>query len=230
MIPKVIHCCWFSGEEKPALMRRCLASWKRFAPDWEIREWTVEKLKALVQGQGRMLPPFVLDALAEKKWAFASDWARFAVVAEQGGVYLDLDVELIKPIDDLIVEGAFFALSTDEPKWVDPGLGFAAVKGDPVCTAIARKYEAMTFDSACHLSQTCPVIVNEILKTCPERRLLPAAVFNPKGTCAGRIRMTDQTRAIHHFAASWFNWKQRVAYKILPRLRLDWVLRLWFRR
>ena len=230
---KVIHCCWFSGEEKPALMRRCLASWRKFAPDFEVREWDVPRLRGLVGSspatQGR-LPAFVEEALKAKKWAFASDWARFAVVAAEGGVYLDLDVELIRPIDDLLAEGAFFALSSDDPPWVDPGLGFAAEKGDAVCAAIARKYEAMTFDPACHLTQTCPAIVNAILKDYPARRLLPASVFNPKGTCAGKVRVTSETRAIHHFAASWFNWRQRLAYKILPRLKLDWILRLWFRR
>jgi len=228
MIPKIIHCCWFSGERKSALARRCLASWRRFAPDWKIREWTVEGLEKVVGSRG--LPRFFTDALAAKKWAFASDWARFAVVAAEGGVYLDLDVELIKPIDDLLDGGAFFALSSDAPRWVDPGLGFAAEKGDAVCAAIARRYEAMTFDPSCHLSQTCPAIVNEMLKACPERRLLPAAVFNPKGTCAGKIRLSPETRAIHHFAAGWFNWKQRLAYIVLPKLKLDGILKLWSRR
>ena len=227
MIPKIIHCCWFSGEPKPALFERCLESWRRYCPDWEIREWTVEKLRTLKSP----LPRFAEDALKARKWAFASDWARFAVVAAEGGVYLDLDVELLKPIDDLVAGGAFFALSTDEPRWVDPGIGFAASKGDGICTAIVQKYETMAFDPACHLSQTCPAIVNEILKRHPERRLLPAAVFNPKGSCSGTVHITPETRAIHHFAASWFNWKQRLVYKTFPALGLyiGKIIR-WFRK
>lgn len=226
MISKVIHCCWFSGEAKPALMRACQASWRRFAPDWELKEWTVEALRRRF---GR-LPAFAEQALAARKWAFASDWARFAVVAAEGGVYLDMDVELIRPIDDLVAAGGFFALSSDEPKWVDPGLGFAAEKGDPACAAIARAYETLAFDPACHLSQTCPVIANEVLKGFPDVRLLPAAAFNPKGTCAGTVRLSEGTYAIHHFAATWFNWKQRLAYRILPRLKMDWILKPWSRR
>ena len=220
MIPKIIHCCWFSGEAKPALMRRCLASWRKFAHDFEIREWDLGRLEKL-GGGGGALPPFVREALAARKWAFASDWARFAIIAAEGGVYLDLDVELVKPIGDLLAGGPFFALSSDNPPWVDPGLGFAAEKGDAVCAAIARKYETMTFDPSCHLSQTCPSIANEVIRTFPERRLLPAAVFNPKGTCAGKIVLTSETVAIHHFAASWFNWRQRLVYKILPKIGLD---------
>lgn len=216
MIPKSIHCCWFSGEKKPALMRRCLASWRKFAPDFEICEWDIGRLRRMGP-----LPRFVEAALAARKWAFASDWARFAIVAAEGGVYLDLDVELVRPIDGILKNGPFFALSSDDPPWVDPGLGFAAEKGDEICAAIARKYEAMTFDPACHLAQTCPVIANEIIRAFPGRRLLPAAVFNPKGTCAGEVSLTSETVAIHHFAASWFNWKQRLVYKTLPRLGID---------
>lgn len=216
MIPKIIHCCWFSGEKKPALMRRCLASWRTYAPDFEIREWSVGMLRELGP-----LPRFVEAALAARKWAFASDWARFAVVAGEGGAYLDLDVELVKPLDGILADGPFFALSSDDPPWVDPGLGFAAEKGDPVCAAIARKYETMVFDPACHLSQTCPVIANDVIRTFPGRRLLPAAVFNPKGTCAGTVSLKPETVAVHHFAASWFNWRQRLVYKILPNLGLD---------
>lgn len=217
MIPKIIHCFWFSGEEKPALMRKCLASWQKFAPSYEIREWDI---KALERRFGD-LPRFVRGALSARKWAFASDWARFAVIAAEGGVYLDLDVELVKPIDDLVESGSFFALSSDEPRWVDPGLGFAAEKGDEICAAIARKYETMTFDPECHLNQTCPSIVNEILKGYPQARCLGAVVFNPKGTCAGTVRILPETRAIHWYAASWFNWKQRLVYKILPRMGID---------
>jgi len=198
-----------------------MASWRKFAPNWEIREWDIEQLKGIGKNSDRNLPAFVEGALKARKWAFASDWARFAIVAAEGGVYLDVDVELIKPIDGLVSEGSFFALSTDEPRWVDPGLGFAAEKGDSVCAEIARKYETMTFDPACHLSQTCPAIVNSIVKNHPERRLLPSAVFNPKGNCAGEIRITDDTLAIHHYAASWFNWKQRLVYVTLPRLGID---------
>ena len=223
MVPKIIHCCWLSGEKKPRLARKCRASWEKFASDWEIKEWTFDDLGSL-----GLVPEFVKGAIDAKKWAFASDWVRFAAVEKFGGVYLDYDVELIKPIDDLVAVGGFFALSRDEDKWVDPGLGFAAEKGDAVIGEIVRKYESMSFDSACHLSQTCPEVVNPLVKG--RVRLLPAAVFNPMGSCAGKLKISGETRAIHHYAASWFNWKQQLAYKILPRLGIDVgkVLR-WFR-
>ena len=214
MIPKVIHCCWFGDKRKTPLAERCMASWRKFEPGWEIREWTVDGLR-----RDFTPPKFFYDAIGSRKWAFASDWARFAVVAGMGGVYLDMDVELVAPIDDIVEGGPFFALSSCAPDWVDPGLGFAAERGDVVCTAIAKRYEAMQFDPDCHLSQTAPVVTNDVLKAFPERRRLPAAVFDPKGGCAGTVVMSPETRAIHHYAASWFNRKQRLAYVWWPKVR-----------
>ena len=165
------------------------------------------------------MPKFFEDAIRARKWAFASDWVRFWAVSRYGGVYLDLDVELLAPIDDLTEQGGFFALSSDDPPTVDPGLGFAAESGDPVCTAAAERYAGMVFDPRCHLSQTCPAVIMEVLKDFPDVRLLPARMFNPKGGCAGEVRLAPDTRAIHHFSASWFNWRQRLVYIWWPRVR-----------
>lgn len=218
MITKTIHFCWFSGEPKTPLVEKCIASWRRFCPDWEIKEWDLEALASFNP------PPFVRDAIRVRKWAFASDWARFRVVFEEGGVYLDSDVELIASIDDLIAQGGFFTCSRDEPREVDPGQGFAAEKGEPVLKAILDRYEARTFDPACHMVQTCPAIVTEVLRDFPSVRCLPARYFNPKGNCAGEIRLSPDTRGIHHYAASWFNWKQRFAYIWYPKVKR------WFRK
>lgn len=215
-IPKVIHWCWFGEKALPPLARRCLDSWRRFAPDFEVRRWTLAELPPP--------PPFAATALAAKKWAFASDWARFRVIADHGGVYLDTDVELIRPIDDLIAGGAFFAAETDSPPSVNPGLGFAAEAGHPVIAEIAARYDTLRFDPACHLAQTCPVIVNTVLSAHPEMRVLPQRLFNPKNGVAGQVTLTDDTRAIHHYAASWFNWRQRLAYQVYPKVR-SWLFR-----
>ena len=203
MIPKVIHCFWFSGERKTPLVERCMASWRKFEPGWEIREWTVDDLRRAFSP-----PKFFDDAIGSRKWAFASDWARFAVVAEMGGVYLDMDVELVAPIDDIVEDGPFFALSSALPGWVDPGLGFAAEQGDAVCAAIAKRYETMTFDPACHLSQTAPTVSNDVLKAFPERRRLPAALFDPKGGCAGEVEISSETPAPSCLLGSFWHFEK----------------------
>lgn len=219
MIPKKIHWCWFSGEAKPALVRMCVASWRKHCPDWEIREWTLADFDEV------KVPPFFAEAIKANKWAFASDWARFWIVHREGGVYLDSDVELVAPIDDLVAGGGFFSCARDEPREIDPGQGFAAEAGDAALQAIVERYESMTFDSACHMAQTCPAIVTDVLSRFPNVRCLPVRYFNPKGNCAGEIRLSPETRGIHHYAASWFNWKQRLAYIWYPRLKrlFQWI-------
>ena len=242
MIPKIIHYCWFGGKEKPALVKKCLASWRKYCPGWEIREWRLENRKDPPQEPPheyvRLLRSgfsdslvlksrFLVDAVEAKKWAFASDLARFAIIAAEGGVYFDTDVELITPIDDLVSGGAFFACEQDDPRVINPGLGFAAEAGNPVLKAIIAKYETMTFDPACHMAQTSPVVVTEVLRNFPEMRCLPSRVFNPKGGCAGEVRLSPDTRAIHHYDASWFSWKQRLAYIWWPRVKKAFVQACW---
>lgn len=211
MIPKIIHFSWFSGERKPPLVERCIASWRKFCPDWEILEWNESNMDV-----GRFR--FSEDAFRARKWGFVPDPLRMLKVYEEGGVYLDTDVELIAPIDDLIDE-PFFACESDEPWVVNPGLGFAAEKGSPVLKAIIERYEALDFDPACHMAQSSPVVVTQVLKNFPNCRFLPARYFNPKGGCAGEVKLTPDTRGIHHYAASWFNWKQRLAYIWWPRIK-----------
>lgn len=210
MIPKIIHCFWLGGP-KTKLAEKCIASWRKFCPDWEIREWNESNMDV-----SRF--KFSEDAYRARKWGFVPDPLRMLKVYEEGGVYLDTDVELIAPIDDLMGE-AYFACESDEPRVINPGLGFAAEKGNPVLKAIIERYETMTFDPACHMAQSSPVVVTDVLKDFPEVRCLPARYFNPKGNCAGEIRLSPETRGIHHYAASWFNWKQRLAYIWYPKVR-----------
>ena len=216
MIPRKIHCFWFGGR-KTALAERCIASWRRHEPGWEICEWNESNVDIDASA-------FAAAAYAARKWGFVPDPLRMIKVFEEGGVYLDTDVELVRPIDDLVDAGPFFACECDEPRRVNPGLGFAAEAGDEALRAIIRRYDEMTFDPACHMSQSSPIVVTDVLRAFPQVRCLPASVFNPKGGVAGTVSLSPDTRAIHHYAASWFNWKQRLAYIAWPKVRK------WFRR
>ena len=120
MIPKIIHYCWFGGNEKPALAKKCIASWKKFSPDWEIREWNESNFP--IQRY-----PYAAYCLANQKWAFLSDFVRLVVVAEHGGVYFDTDVELLRPLDELCRFDAFYGFESDTT--VATGLGFGAEAG-----------------------------------------------------------------------------------------------------
>ena len=94
MIPKIIHYCWFGRGEKPELAKKCIARWKKFCPDFEIREWNEDNCDYLAM-------PFMAEAYAAKKYAFVSDVMRLIVLEQHGGVYFDTDVEVTRDSLDL---------------------------------------------------------------------------------------------------------------------------------
>ena len=96
MIPKIIHYCWFGGNPLPESALKCIASWRKFLPDYEIKEWNENNFPI------EKCPLYAKQAYQSKKWAFVSDYARFKILYDYGGLYFDTDVELIKPIDDII--------------------------------------------------------------------------------------------------------------------------------
>ena len=100
MIPKIIHYCWFGGNPLPDDAKKCIASWKKFFPDYEIKEWNETNYDLSVC-------PYVKEAYESKKWAFVSDYARFDILYKYGGLYFDTDVEVIKSFDDILKNGAF---------------------------------------------------------------------------------------------------------------------------
>ena len=117
MIPKIIHYCWFGGNPLPELAIKCIESWKKYLPDYEIKEWNESNFDINCCA-------YVREAYEAKKWAFVSDYARFWILYQHGGLYFDTDVELIKSIDDLIVKGAFMGC---EPWNAAPALSLSLI-------------------------------------------------------------------------------------------------------
>lgn len=102
MIPKIIHCVWLSGEEKPDQYQKCLDSWKARMPDYEIKEWSLKNLPSEV-----IEHPYVKSALMHRKWAFATDYIRVWALYNYGGIYMDLDVYVFKSFDSFTNQSAF---------------------------------------------------------------------------------------------------------------------------
>ena len=121
-IPKIIHYCWFGGKPLPKSAIKCINSWKKFFPDYEIKEWNESNFDV-------NMIPYTKEAYAAKKYAFVSDFARFWVPHEYGGIYFDTDVEVIRPMDDIIARGAY--LGMENRTAINPGLGMAAPAGHP---------------------------------------------------------------------------------------------------
>lgn len=161
MIPKTIHYCWFGGNPKPEIIEKCIASWHKFCPDWEIIEWNEENYDIHTL-------PYMAEAYAEKKWAFVSDVARLDVVAKHGGVYLDTDVELLTPIEELLDSGAFYIFETERN--IATGLGFGAEADHPTVRAMLGYYNGRSFLKKGKPDMTpCPANNTQmLLSVCPQ--------------------------------------------------------------
>lgn len=97
MIPKIIHYCWLSGDPYPEKIRKCMESWEKIIPDYKFILWDWNKCK-----EEKILIPWVKEAFENKKYAFASDYIRLYAIYKYGGIYLDTDIEVIKPFDSLL--------------------------------------------------------------------------------------------------------------------------------
>lgn len=204
----ILHAVWLHGR-KSALVRRAQASWRAFLPNWEVREWDAAAL-AGERFLGQEIPPYVRAALAAEKWAYASDWLRFAALFAEGGVYLDCDVELLRtPTADDWPAGEWVAGERliDGSERVNPGSGMALEKGSAIAAAMLDYYRTAPFDA----TQTVGEILAGVLAA---RGLavtrLCAEVMSPVGV-DGRLRRTERTVGVHHYAMSWAGPQRRIA-------------------
>lgn len=219
MIPKKIHYCWFGGNPLPELANKCIASWKKYLPDYEIIQWDESNYSAIEKCQ------YVKEAYQAGKWAFVSDYARFDILYHQGGVYFDTDVELIKSIDDILEQGAFSGTEkayslTDasvDGLMVSTGLGLAAEKGMPLLGTVLEHYHQRSFYTKDGDIDTTTVvrIISNILREFPMEprqdgvihihglNVYPRDYFAPLDYETGELHITDNTRSIHHYLATW---------------------------
>ena len=137
MIPKIIHYCWFGGNPLPPSAEKCIESWKKFCPDYEIRRWD-ESNYDITKNQ------YMQEAYQCKKWGFVPDYARLDIIYDHGGIYLDTDVEIIKTFDELLDCVAFGGVEQESP-YVALGLGFGAEKGNDIIRQLRDKYDELHF-------------------------------------------------------------------------------------
>ena len=206
-IPKVIHYCWFGNGKMPAIAEKCIKSWKKNCPDYKIICWTEENFD-LTQNR------YMREAYEAGKWAFVSDFARLKILYDHGGVYLDTDVELIKPLDPLLEDGGFMGF--DEKGIVATGLGFGAEPGNEIVGAFLADYEDIPFilpDGSFDLTP-CPdrntstlkrlgMDTNNTNQTFMGMKFLPREYLCPMDYYTGKKTITKNTYSIHHYCASW---------------------------
>ena len=150
-IPKVIHYCWFGRNPLPAAAEKCIMSWREKCPEYTIVKWTEDNFDL------SECPIYVQQAYRAKKWAFVTDYARLKIVYDNGGIYLDTDVELLKSLSPLLINSAFFGF--EDEAYVATGLGFGAVKGAPILMDLMKDYEGINFvkDNGEYDLMSCPV-------------------------------------------------------------------------
>lgn len=227
-IPHTINYCWFGGSPLGKKELACIESWKRYLPGYEIRRWDETNFDF-------RCCDYVSEAYDAKKWAFVSDYARFEILYEHGGLYFDTDVELIKPIDDILERGPFMGFETD---WVNdadgavaPGLGLAANPGLGLYNAILASYKNNhfvkpdgTLDETTIVTRATRVLLQHGLESRAGIQevegvwLYPSEYFNPKDFKTGKIHITDNTRSIHHFSMSWLTPEQIFQNRIINHL------------
>ena len=229
MIPRVIHYCWFGKNPMPRLSRRCIDSWRRFMPDWEIREWNDRNFNL-------NLNAYIKHAYSAGKYAFVSDYARFWVLYHHGGVYFDTDVMLVKSFDELVAHGSFMGFEkNNDVLAVNPGLGMGAPCGVEFYGEMINLYDNHEVNPN-DISPIEPIMIKYTTAKLLERGLIledkqqcvaginiyPNNYFNPLNDYDGRLNITPDTYSIHYYAKSWISgygslrsWLTRRYHRVL---------------
>lgn len=220
MIPKKIHYCWFGRGKKPKLAKKCIASWKKYCPDYEIIEWNEDNFDINMNEYTKM-------CYEQKKYAFLSDYVRLLVVYQNGGLYFDTDVELVRNPDFLLNEKAFLGFEIDSTDLkmgiVNTGQGFGGVIGNNATKLLIDEY-SLLLDGKNGV-KGCPILNTEAMIKIGMKQMIgvqklndvtiySSEYFNPYDSTTGKLRKTHNTVSIHWYSGSWLSPVQRIRSKI----------------
>lgn len=218
MIPKKIHYCWFGGKPKPKLVERCINSWKKFCPDYEIIEWNENNFDVNLNAYTRMCHE-------EKKYAFLSDYVRLLVIEEHGGIYFDTDVEVLKPFDELLSHQAFYCFETAQ--YVATGLGFGSVAHGRSVKALLMEYDDLLSGEKGVVG--CPRLNTVALQKLglkqdgstqrvADATILSSEYMNPFDPATGILKKTENTFSVHWYSAAWISPWGRMRVRLMRPL------------
>ena len=247
MIPKVVHYCWFGGNPLPEDAQKCIASWKKYLPDYEIKEWNESNFDVNCCS-------YVREAYAAKKYAFVSDYARFYVLHHEGGLYFDTDVEVIKNMDHIVACGNFMgfekSLATQKQSKVTsnanvlgvaPGLGLGVKPGIGLLRELLDLYELrehFAIQDGTVVDYTTDILrkhgfkEEHSLQKIAGFTIYPADYFCPMDSTTGIITITKNTVSIHHYSCSWIDhntmkWRLHILKnKLIGILGDKWIMKL----
>lgn len=218
MIPKKIHYCWFGRGKMPDLAVKCIESWKKYLPEYEIKEWNEDTFDL-------NLYPYAKEAYENRKFAFVTDVVRLYAMYTEGGIYMDTDVEVLKPLDYLLQFEGVSGFETESQ--IPTGL-MASRKGLPLVKELLDDYNGLHFvkaDGSFDLTTNVIRITNIFrrhgfkpngkMQTVADFTLLPKDYLCPKDYRDDKIYLTDNSLCIHHFSASWTSPAHRALRKVI---------------
>lgn len=218
MIPKIIHYCWFGGNPLPKEAQRCIESWKKHLPDYQIMEWNESNFD-INSNQ------YVKEAYESRKFAFVTDYVRLYALVKYGGIYMDTDVEVLKSYDPFLHHTAFSGFENNN--YVPTGM-MASKKGGKWVTELLEEYNTRqfilpdgTFDTTTNTHTITQnmlshgLIQNNTYQDFPELvTIYPSDYFCPKDHADGVIKLTQNSVCIHHFAGSWLPHSIQFRHKL----------------
>lgn len=218
-IPKVIHYCWFGGNPIPRKMQQCIDSWSRFCPDYEIKRWDECNFDVHMN-------KYTEKAYKEKKYAYLSDYARLWIIQQEGGIYLDTDVELLGSIDWLLDYESFFCFSQDG--YINTGLGFGAIAQASTIGIMLKMYDELLAGTKKMIN--CPILNTRALEEIGfisngkqqilhNSIVLENEVMDPLDYQTGVLYITEKTLSIHWYTASAVDWFHKARARILRPVR-----------
>jgi len=215
MIPKIIHYCWFGPNPKSDIAKQCLKSWKKYCPDFEFMEWTEMTISNFKN-------KFVKDALRKKKYAFASDCVRVQALDYYGGIYMDLDMLLLRPIDDLLNLDFFTGYEVQDRAAY--GI-FGAIPQHPLIKQMVQFYETNYFNqfSLPVITHTFMTVVHAGALKSNERIFEPATFYALKYENRDKNYndfVTDDSYAVHLWDHSWAPSQKEGVGTLIKNLRL----------
>lgn len=224
MIPKVIHYCWFGDQPLSSEAQKCIDSWRKYLPGFEIKEWNNSNFDF-------SLCAYVQEAAANKKWAFVSDYARFWILYREGGVYFDTDVELISDYSSIVAHGPFMGCEKADniPNLnygVNPGLGIGAVPKMDFYRIMLDEYNKAHFmnpdgtlnhvnivERTSNVLKKYGYLDNDSMQNILGMTIYPHDYFCPMDYSSGNIAITEVTKSIHWYKASWLDDRMLVRRK-----------------
>lgn len=207
MIPLKIHYCWFGKGEMPELAVKCIESWHKFMPDYEYKLWNEETFDVSVV-------PYTKEAYEARKFAFVTDYVRLWALYNEGGIYLDTDVEILKPLDDLLHLSAFTGYEGSKTQPPVTGLMASEPHGEWVKEQLEAYQDAHfikedgSFDMTTNTVRISSIMCSNGFvqdgkySVYKDLHVFPTDYFCPRQT-SGEFLLSENTYCDHHFMGSW---------------------------